>query len=85
MPEYCLGCGRVFDLWQYFVEARDVEEDGAVRERLCEECRENVSLDADNVFIIAGDTLEMESSEGVGESVNGESVGSGGDGMVAAV
>ena len=60
MPEYCLGCGRVFDLWQDFVEARDVEEDGAVRERLCEECRENVSLDADNVFVIVGEELESD-------------------------
>jgi len=51
MPEHCIGCGRVFDLWSYFLRedrtSRRSIDQYRIHEFLCNECQASVTLEND--------------------------------------
>ena len=57
MPEYCMGCGKVFDLWSHLLKhakamqgRNDPKNHNVFDEFLCDECRSHIKLNEENVF-----------------------------------
>ncbi|MBX4196378.1 hypothetical protein KW805_02205 [Candidatus Pacearchaeota archaeon] len=42
IPEHCIGCGSVFDVWSYHLNR--AEKIPSFKEFLCGECQQHVSL-----------------------------------------
>ncbi|MBX4212032.1 hypothetical protein KW787_01070 [Candidatus Pacearchaeota archaeon] len=53
IPEHCIGCGRVFDVWSYHLNSND--NSLGFEEFFCDECQKHVSL--------VDDVLEFDNEE----------------------